>query len=120
MFSQSATPTINEPSGNKVPSNRNAIKNKAEKNPHRAPNHLAPGHNRGGVCTVGLREQLRDGWASAVPGLHRKGGSTLCEHLEERQQPMQRSWVASKEKQGGRGLEWEAGRVVGSGVGVSL
>lgn len=52
---------------------------------------------------MGLREQLKDGQASAAPGRHRRGESTLCKYLEERQQPMQRSWVVSKEKQGGQG-----------------
>lgn len=60
---------------------------------------------------MGLREQLRDGQASAAPGLHRKGGARCVSVWKKGNSqckgPGRCPWK-SKEV---RGLEWEGGEL---------
>lgn len=69
---------------------------------------------------MGLREQLKDGQASAVPGLHgREGARCVSIWKKGNSQCRGPGWCPGKSKEV-RGLEWEAGRVVGRGLWVSL
>lgn len=60
-FLQSATPWINEPSRNEVPSNKDTIKHKVPQKPHTAPKCLSPSYNQltTGCARCALGRQLR-------------------------------------------------------------
>lgn len=117
IFSQSATPTINEPSGNKVPSNKNTIKNKAEKT---LPEPLSICHlvtTEEGCAQWGYVNSSKTGRLQPLPASTGREGAHCVSVWKKGNSQCKGPGGVQGKARGVRGLEWEAGRVVGTGLG---